>query len=243
MQTSWKCYKVDISIFRMYDANVTLSSEYRIAEQFPRGRSGRVFTVDFVRSACTELHDGMEISSSVLHDICPELFPFDVEVSDSCEIVGAPRWQNALGRVRKKLGNFHDKELKQIFLDSISSIDSEEEFIGMLLRSTFFQFFFRNIVGDSVLYFIYNYPKYGDVLPFVYSSQALGEGGLEQDFRAYLGKMDGYGSVGNRYAGIGKFSYLFEENGFPRSVDASFLIESEDEGFFKKEVHIARIFG
>lgn len=234
----WRRYKVDISIFRMYDENITLSSEYRIAV-FPHKSSKSLVKIDFVRTSLMKLHDGAEYES-IAGNIGVALFPIELDISENRELVGVRNWKIALRRVKKELKNYACTDhIVKYFAKSVNAIESEEDFAGSLLRSTFFQFMFRNDMGGDMVHFIYNYPKFGNVFPFMCDAESDVYGLNMRNYKAKLGRMDWFGE--RSYSGSGKLCYNFSDDILPEKVDASFLIESEYEGFFKKEVHIRRL--
>ena len=81
--------------------------------------------------------------------------------------------------------------------------------------------------GDRV-HLVYDYPNYGDNVPFVYekSPSVVNESG--ELYKAKLGRISAY----NRYSyeGVARIKFQFSESGLPNTVKASFLFDSDESG-------------
>ena len=234
-ESAWACYRVEISMLRNDNRGVDVFADFLVREVNSHRVNERLYLIDIVAEEDTD-------SSMLLSVMGRELYPIEIYVSERGEIVNVRNWRESLSRVKRSLKSYKDQGGERLYgylLNSIKEIDSEEEYIAMLMRNTFFQLMFYNYVGGDRVHLVYDYPNYGDNVPFVYekSPSVVNESG--ELYKAKLGRISAY----NRYSyeGVARIKFQFSEGGLPNTVKASFLFDSDESGFYKKEVKIYKI--
>lgn len=233
-ELSWGCYRVEVSMLKCSKESIVIKSDFIVSEYQGRDKGERIFVINMERIAP---------SNGVLPQLGQELYPIELCVSLNGEIVGVKNWRDSLRRVKRVLNRYesmldHDKVCRYL-KKSLSSIDSEEEYISMLMRNTFFQIMFLNNVGGDRIHIVYDYPHYGDNVPFVYETNPTKVSEDYQLYRARLGRISAYNRY--NYSGVGQFRYRFGGDFLPTNVIASFLFEADEIGFYKKEVRITKL--
>lgn len=234
-ELGWACYRVEVSMLKSTKESVTVSADFLLTEFCGRSGDERLFAIDI--ESC-DSDEGMNLNL-----LGRELYPIEIYVSSNREIVGVRNWRESLRRVKREL-RVSAERLKSLNLydylfSSVSNIESEEDFITMLMRNTFFQIMFSNYVGGDRIHMVYDYPNYGDNVPFVYEATPSKVCEDYAQYKAKLGRISAYNSF--NYSGAGQFRYRFKSGFLPHEVHASFLFEAEESGFYKKEVHILNV--
>lgn len=234
-ELDWASYRVEMAMLRSNSQSQTLVVDFLVGEYPGRHIGERLIVVTLERS------NNLPDSSSFML-LGQMLYPVEIYVSDSREIVGVKNWKEALRRIRREL-RLHKAEFNEMgwyghLCSSVDELDDEEEFISMLMRNSFFQIMFTNYVGGDRVHLVYDYPAYGDNVPFVYESKPiiLNEG--EVLYKARLGRISAYNTYD--YGGVGKFKYYFGNDFLPIRAHASFIFENDECGFYKKEIKIER---
>ena len=234
-ELSWGCYRVEVSMLKSNKESFVVCSDFIVSEYAGRKQGERMFVIN--------IEDSSVDSDQILLILGKELYPIELYVSDHAEIVAVRNWRESLRRVKRALKEQEltgrDGRIYGYLVNSISCIDSEEEYISMLMRNTFFQIMFTNCVGGDRIHMVYDYPNYGDNVPFVYDSEPSKVCEDYQLYKAKMGRISAYNRY--NYSGVGQFRYRFDQDFLPTNVLASFLFEAEECGFCKKEVRITKL--
>ena len=234
-ELSWGCYRVEVSMLKSNRESFVVTSDFLISEYSGRRQDERMFVIN--------IEDNSVDSDEVLLMLGKELYPIELYVSANAEIVSVKNWRESLRRVKRVLkeqeSGLRGRKVYEYLLNSISCIDSEDEYIAMLMRNTFFQIMFTNCVGGDRVHMIYDYPNYGDNVPFVYDHEPSNVCEDYQLYKAKMGRISAYNRY--NYSGVGQFKYKFGDDFLPINVSASFLFEAEESGFYKKEVRITKL--
>lgn len=235
-ELDWASYRVEMSMLRSNSNSESLVVDFLVSEYLGRVAGERLIVVSL------EHEEQLPVSNAFML-LGQMLYPIELYVSEKREIVGVKNWREALRRIKRELRlnrvEFHEMGWYEHLCRSIEQLDDEEEFITMLMRNSFFQIMFVNYVGGERVHLVYDYPIYGDNIPFVYESVPLKVNDGAELYKARMGRISAFNNY--EYGGAGRFRYYFDNHFLPIKVIASFLFENDECGYYKKEIKIERL--